>query len=68
MNKVTRLKGFGYLASIVSVLLLGAVALDSASDEPVLLVCLILGMAASVLGMALRWKAQLVQQRDERGQ
>jgi hypothetical protein len=48
-------KGFGYLVSILSVLLLGTAAWKGASQEPLLLLCLIAGMATSVIGMALRY-------------
>jgi hypothetical protein len=50
-----QLKGAGYFVSSLSVLLLGIVAWDGASKHPPLLVCLIVGMAASVVGMLLRW-------------
>lgn len=49
------MKGLGYLVSIVSVFLLAAGAFKSASQEPVLLVCLIAGMATSIAGMGLRY-------------
>lgn len=49
------MKGFGYLVSIVSVLLLGAAAWKTASQEPLLLLCLVAGMATSILGMGLRY-------------
>ena len=49
------LKTFGYLISTVSVGLLGFVAWDTASRKPLLFACLLLGMAASMLGMFLRW-------------
>lgn len=49
------MKGFGYLVSILSVLLLGTAAWKGASQEPLLLLCLIAGMATSVIGMALRY-------------
>ena len=49
------LKGLGYLISTLSVLLLGTVSWNSASQNPVMLSCLIAGMSASVLGMLLRW-------------
>jgi hypothetical protein len=48
-------KGFGYLVSILSVLLLGAGAFKSASQEPLLLACLIAGMSTSIAGMGLRY-------------
>ena len=49
------LKGLGYLISTISVLLLGTVSWNSASQNPILLSCLVAGMSASVLGMLLRW-------------
>ncbi len=49
------IKSCGYLISTVSVALLGFVSWQSASQHPLLKLCLILGMAASVLGMFLRW-------------
>jgi hypothetical protein len=48
-------KGFGYLVSTLSVLLLGAAALRGASEDPVLLLCLIAGTATSIVGMGLRY-------------
>jgi len=58
-------KGLGYLVSTVSVLLLGAVAWKSASEQPMLFVCLILGMAASVAGMGLRWISHRIEQKEK---
>jgi hypothetical protein len=49
------LKGAGYFVSSISVLLLGAVSWKSASEHPLMLAGLVLGMAASVIGMLLRW-------------
>lgn len=49
------MKGFGYLVSTLSVLLLGTAAFKGASKEPLLLLCLIAGMATSILGMGLRY-------------
>ena len=60
-------KSAGYFISIISVLLLGAVAWSSASENGLLLAALILGMATSIGGMALRWRSMLVQQRKEHG-
>ena len=48
-------KGLGYLVSTLSVVLLGIVAWKGASEQPLLLACLVAGMTASVVGMALRW-------------
>lgn len=49
------LKLTGYLVSSVSVILLGIVSWKGASEQPVLMLCLILGMATSILGMVFRW-------------
>ena len=59
------LKGVGYLISTLSVLLLGAVSWNSASQNPVLLSCLIAGMGASVAGMLLRWLAHRREQAEK---
>jgi hypothetical protein len=57
-------KALGYIVSIISVFLLGAIAWPKPSDpawhEPVLLA----GMATSIVGMAFRYKAHLDQQRE----
>lgn len=55
-------KEFGYLVSILSVILLAIPAWENASDKPILFLCLLAGMAASILGMILR----LISHRRER--
>jgi len=59
-------KGLGYLVSIVSVLLLGAIAWPTAAEpawhEPVL----IAGMATSILGMSFRYLSHRQQQKKIR--
>ena len=65
MNPASLFKGLGYLISAVSVLLLGIVAWKSASEQPLLFLCLILGMIASVLGMALRWISHRIEQKEK---
>lgn len=69
MRRPSQLKAAGYLTSMVSVVLLGAVAWKSASHEPVLFACLIGGMIASLLGMELRWRSHRMEQheKDTRG-
>jgi uncharacterized membrane protein YhhN len=57
-------KGLGYLVSILSVVLLGAIAWPKPEDPRWHLPVLLAGMAASILGMALRYKAHLDQQRE----
>ena len=49
------MKGFGYVVSTLSVLLLGAAAFKGASEDPRLLLVLIAGMATSIIGMWLRY-------------
>ncbi len=48
-------KTLGYLTSTISVLLLAIVSWDSAKTDDLLRNCLIVGAAASVLGMFFRW-------------
>jgi hypothetical protein len=55
------LKGYGYLVSIVSVFLLAVPALKSAQESSLMAICLILGMIASIIGMGIRWLADLKQ-------
>lgn len=49
------IKTLGYAISTVSVILLGIVSWHSAREQPLLFACLLGGMAASMLGMFLRW-------------
>ena len=65
MREASALKGFGYLTSTVSVILLGIVAFKSASQEPLMLACLLLGMATSVGGMLLRWRSHRLEQKEK---
>jgi len=65
MRITSSFKGLGYLVSTVSVVLLGIVAWRSASRDPVLLICLIAGMASSVLGMSLRWISHRIEQKEK---
>ena len=58
------LKSFGYLVSILSVAILGAVAWRSASDDGLRL-ALILGMGLSILGMVLRWLSYQAREKEE---
>ena len=65
MRKVSALKGAGYLTSTASVVLLAIVAYESASEEPLLLACLIAGVVTSILGMCLRWRSHRIEQHDQ---
>jgi hypothetical protein len=65
VNIVSALKGLGYLVSTMSVILLGIVAWKSASEQPLLFACLILGMLASVTGMGLRWISHRIEQKQK---
>lgn len=62
---IVMLKTVGYLVSILSVILLGMAAWRTASQDDVLLFCLIGGMIASVVGMLLRWISHLQDQREK---
>jgi hypothetical protein len=62
------LKTVGYLVSAVSVFLLAAVSWSSASKNPVLVGCLLLGAASSITGMLLRWLSFLAEQRQKRSE
>ena len=57
-------KGLGYLVSILSVFLLGAIAWPKSGQPGWHLPVLIVGMATSILGMAFRYKAHLDEQRE----
>ena len=59
-------KGLGYLVSIASVFLLGAVAWPKAGEPSWHLLVLVLGMMTSIIGMACRYKAHRDQQREIR--
>ena len=57
-------KGLGYLVSIISVLLLGAIAWPTSGEPGWHKPVLIAGMATSVIGMAFRYLAHRQQQRE----
>jgi hypothetical protein len=61
-----RWKGVGYLVSMVGVLLLGAIAWPASNDPHWHLPVLIAGIAASIGGMGLRYKAHLQQLQELR--
>ena len=61
-----RLKSFGYLVSTASVVLLALPAAKTAFDHPWLAASLIVGMAASIAGMALRWYSYRREKREQR--
>ena len=57
-------KGLGYIVSMVSVVLLGAVAWPKPGSPDWLLPVLIAGMATSILGMGFRYLSHRQQQRE----
>ena len=59
-------KAVGYLTSIVSVLFLGAVAWTKENPPGWYYPVLVIGMAASIVGMAFRYAAHLRQKREIR--
>lgn len=68
MRASNAIKTAGYLASTLSVILLGIVSWKAASERPVLMVCLIVGMLASAAGMLLRWISYQVQEREKKNE
>lgn len=64
MKKSSMLMSAGYAISVASVVLLGIVAWRAASDRDWLTLALVGGMAASVIGMALRWEAHRLQMQE----
>ena len=58
-----RVKSFGYLVSTISVVLLAIVSWSKAREEPLLMACLIGGVAASIIGMFCRWLSYEVEER-----
>jgi len=67
LNLVSRLKGAGYLSSIVSVFLLAVPGLKAALQEPVFAICVAAGVATSIGGMALRWRSHRLEQKEKGG-
>lgn len=65
MRTASIFKGLGYLVSTLSVLLLGIVAWKNASEQPLLFLCLILGMLSSIAGMTLRWISHRIEQGEK---
>ncbi|GAA3907329.1 hypothetical protein GCM10022276_27230 [Sphingomonas limnosediminicola] len=57
-------KGLGYLISIVSVVLLSAIAWPKSGDPGWHLPLLLAGMTTSIIGMGCRYKAHLDEQRE----
>ena len=62
---IVMLKTIGYFISVISVLLLGAAAWRTASQDETLLLCLVGGMIGSVIGMLLRWTSHILDQREK---
>jgi hypothetical protein len=60
--KLLAIKSSGYLVSTLSVVLLGVVSWKSASEKPLLMTCLLAGMAASICGMFLRWLSYAIEE------
>jgi hypothetical protein len=60
-------KSFGYLISIASVFLLGAIAWPQANDPPWHAPVLIAGMALSIAGMGLRFRSYQAEKRQKPG-
>ncbi|TGS62024.1 hypothetical protein EN844_27020 [Mesorhizobium sp. M3A.F.Ca.ET.201.01.1.1] len=59
------LKGLGYSISTASVVLLTIVSWQHASQNPLLIVCLLGGTSTSVIGMFCRWLSYEIEHRQE---
>lgn len=59
------LKGVGYVISTMSVILLAVVSWKSASQDPMLAICLFAGAATSVIGMCCRWTSYAIEKRQQ---
>jgi hypothetical protein len=59
------MKGFGYLVSIVSVFLLGAVGWPGPNEPHWKMPVVVAGMAASIIGMGLRYMSYRKEQREK---
>lgn len=59
-------KGLGYLVSIASALLLGAIAWPKPNDPKWHVAVLVLGVTTSIIGMGCRYKAHLDEQQEIR--
>ena len=62
MSTVSLLKALGYAISTFSVVLLGIASFKGASEHAWLIVCLLVGMVASIAGMVLRWMSHCKEQ------
>lgn len=58
------MRGFGYLISVISVIMLGIVALPKPGEPDWQLPVVLGGMAASIAGMLLRWLASRKQRAE----
>ena len=60
------LKTTGYLISTLSVILLGIATWQGTADNPTIRLCLLLGIAASILGMFCRWLSYEIEKKKDR--
>ena len=65
LPKSAKIKMIGYLISVVSVGLLGAVSWKNASTNPLLAGSLFAGASTSIIGMGLRWWSYEVEEGEK---
>jgi len=65
MNRVSRWKGWGYLTSIVSVILLAVPGFSSAMRSWPMFAAMVLGCITSIGGMAMRWHSHRLEMREK---
>jgi hypothetical protein len=65
LSLVSRLKGGGYLTSSISIALLAIPGLKAALTSPVMALCMLGGIMASIGGMYLRWRSHRLEQKEK---
>jgi hypothetical protein len=58
-----RVKGFGYVVSTISVILLAIVSWSNAQKNLLLMACLLGGATTSIIGMFCRWLSYEIEER-----
>ncbi len=66
-NSLHKLKGFGYLVSTFSVIMLAIVSWNGARKSLLLTICLLLGAGTSIAGMFCRWLSYQIEKSQKAG-
>lgn len=65
MNRISQWKGWGYLTSIISVVLLAIPGFTSAMRSWPMFMAIVLGCTTSIAGMAMRWHSHRLEMREK---